>query len=629
MLILSPTMAQTRFPSQTLKGEMVVQQSRRNLRPFVVAILVAVALIAGLRYLTTRGTSAGGDGETTSAGGRCGGDEVTLAVTASSEKAQLMKQLAAAYMDEGHTVDGRCVRVEVTSKASGGAMAALAKGWDEATDGPRPDVWSPASSGWVRLLEQRALTTDRPKLVPASIPKIAASPLVIAMPRPMAQALGWPNKQLGWSDLLELSKDNTGWTRYGHPEWGQFRLGKTNPNFSTSGLNATIGAYFAATKLSSDLTEKDLASPKTRKFVEGVERSVVHYGDTTLTFLSNLQRADDQGAGLSYISAAAVEEKSVWDYNQGNPTGDPAALGRHPKPKVPLVAIYPKEGTLLSDHPWVVLTAPWVDDAKRKASADLLAFLQGGGAQAKFQEFAFRDGQAKPGSLVTEANGLLRDQPKALLSPPAPWVLDKLLQSWASLRKPANVLLVMDTSGSMGEQVAGTGKSKLELAKQAARNSLSQFGGGDQVGLWMFSTQLDGETDYRELVSTGPMDAQRRAQFVERIDGLQPGGGTGLYDTSLAAYQFVKGRASADDINAVVLLTDGRNEDNGISLDNLLGQVRTEEGAQSVRLFTIGYGEDADLDTLRRISQTTNAAAYDSSDPTSIDQVFTAVISNF
>jgi Ca-activated chloride channel family protein len=607
----------------------VVQQSRRSARPFLVAIVVAVALIAGLRFLTTRERSSGDGGDTGSASVRCGANAVTLAVTASSEKAQLMKQLATSYMDQGHTVGGRCIRVQVTSKASGGAMSALAKGWDAATDGPRPDVWTPASSGWVRLLEQRTLVTDRPNLIPATTPKIAASPLVIAMPRPMAQALGWPKKRLGWTDVLELGRDDTGWARNGHPEWGQFRLGKTNPNYSTSGLNATIGAYFAATRLSSDLTDKDLTNPKTRRFVQGVERSVVHYGDTTLTFLSNLQRADDQGAGLSYISAVAVEEKSVWDYNQGNPTGDPATLGKHPKPKVPLVAIYPKEGTLLSDHPWVVLTAPWVDDAKQKAAADLLAYLQAAKAQAKFQQFAFRDGQAKPGPLVTQDNGLLRDEPKALLSPPAPRVLDKLLQSWGSLRKRANVLLVMDTSGSMGDQVAGTGNSKLELAKQAARNSLSQFAVGDQVGLWMFSTQLAGETDYRELVPVGPMDAQRRAQLSERIDGLQPSGGTGLYDTALAAYQFVRDHGSPDDINAVVLLTDGRNEDNGISVDNLLSQVRAEEGARSVRLFTIGYGQDADLDTLRRISATTNAAAYDSSDPTSIDQVFTAVVSNF
>lgn len=83
----------------------------------------------------------------------------------------------------------------------------------------------------------------------------------------------------------------------------------------------------------------------------------MHYGDTTLTFLSNLQKADDLGAGLSYISAVAVEEKSVWGYNQGNPSGDPATLGKHAKPKTPLVAIYPKEGTLLSDSPYAVLQA--------------------------------------------------------------------------------------------------------------------------------------------------------------------------------------------------------------------------------------------------------------------------------
>ena len=80
----------------------------------------------------------------------------------------------------------------------------------------------------------------------------------------------------------------------------------------------------------------------------------MHYGDTTLTFLSNLQQADDRGEGLTYISAATVEEKSVWDYNQGNPTGDPATLGDHPAPSVPLVAIYPKEGTPFITSPTAI-----------------------------------------------------------------------------------------------------------------------------------------------------------------------------------------------------------------------------------------------------------------------------------
>ncbi len=60
------------------------------------------------------------------------------------------------------------------------------------------------------------------------------TPLVIAMPKPMAEALGWPDKALGWSDILALATDPAGWAAYGHPEWGPFRLGKTNPNFSTA-----------------------------------------------------------------------------------------------------------------------------------------------------------------------------------------------------------------------------------------------------------------------------------------------------------------------------------------------------------------------------------------------------------
>ena len=55
------------------------------------------------------------------------------------------------------------------------------------------------------------------------------------------------------------------------------------------------------------------------------------------------------------------------------------------------------------------------------------------------------------------------------------------------------------------------------------------------------------------------------------------------------------------------------------------------EGSQSrpVRVFTISYGEGADTQALSTISQATNAATYNSSNPASIEQVFTAVISNF
>ena len=52
-----------------------------------------------------------------------------------------------------------------------------------------------------------------------------------------------------------------------------------------------------------------------------MESAVVHYGDITLTFLCNLDRADERGTAMSYVSAIAVEENSVTNYNDGNCDG--------------------------------------------------------------------------------------------------------------------------------------------------------------------------------------------------------------------------------------------------------------------------------------------------------------------
>src|SRR5262249_895837 len=193
--------------------------------------------------------------------------------------------------------DRRCVAVRAPSKSAGATAEALARGWDERLDGPRPDVWSPAARSWPVLLRQRTQSRDKADLVPDDLPSIAQSPLVIAMPQPMAEALGWPGKPLGWADILPLARDPHGWGSRGHPEWGRVKLGKTNPNFSTSGLNATIATYYVATGRSSDLTSADVRAPKVTDFVRGVERSVVHYGDTTLTFLQNLYDAGAKGQG--------------------------------------------------------------------------------------------------------------------------------------------------------------------------------------------------------------------------------------------------------------------------------------------------------------------------------------------
>jgi Ca-activated chloride channel homolog len=557
----------------------------------------------------------------------------------SSEKIALLNALANDFngSDEADLGNDRCAFVRVQVKASGAAMQLLANSWPDAkVNGPQPVVWSPASSAWGAILNQRLDDKGEAPMAGQGRP-IMVTPLVIAMPKPMADALDYPEKPVGYADILALSRDPEGWGRYGHPEWGPFRLGKTNPNFSTSALHATIAQYYAATGRTEDLTLEDLDRPAVQQFARGVESSVVHYGDITMTFLNNWFRNDVRGTSLTYVSAVAIEEKSVIDYNAGNPDGvlDPGEQPR--KPRIPLVAIYPKEGTLFSDNPFIVLDAPWVDATERAGAQAFEKFVNRPESQRQALKYGFRPGDpdVDVGQPITTANGVDPNEPQAVLEVPTPEVLSGLLSRWAADRKRARVMLLLDVSGSMGEPATDDGSdTKLDLAKQAIVDALDEFDTDDDVGLRIFSTELGAQQtdDWLELVDIGALGSNRE-EIVRRVGDLVPTNGTPLYSATNAAYDDMLAAFDDERINAVVLLTDGRNEDDAnTDLEGLLRRLRAQaegESAKPVRVFAIAYGQDADLETLRRIAEATNAQVYDASDPTSISRIFVSVVSNF
>jgi Ca-activated chloride channel family protein len=586
------------------------------------------------------------EGDDDSAGGGAGledpGDCVVVDVASSPEKIELLTDLAERFNASDEAAVGEdCVFVRVQRKSSGAAEQLLAGGWDESIEGPRPVVWSPAASTWGQVLNQHLSDAGQPAMAPADSARFMLTPLVIAMPRPMAEALGWPDTPIGWADILSLARDGAGWSSRGHPEWGAFRLGKTNPNFSTSGLSALIAQAYAATGKTAGLSLEDLADPAVDNFAVGVESAVVHYGDTTLTFLNNWYRADQRGNPYQYVSAVAVEEKSVIDYNAGNPDGI-LDQGEQPRePRVPLVAIYPEEGTIYSDNPLIVLDADWVDGQQRQAAASFIAYLQTPANQERVLEYGFRPGisDVPVGAPITEANGVTPETPPTLLEVPAPEVLARLIDDWAAQRKAARVLLLIDVSGSMGDEGdAASGATKLDLAKDAAVTALGEFKDDDEVGLWIFSTELGEAADQDVLELVPPTRVgDVREQLAGRIRDLVPTNATPLYSVAQRAYQQALAAYDPARINAVVLLSDGRNDDGdtGDDRDQLTELLDTlqagSEGQASrpVRVFPIAYGADADLPALRQIADATSAAVYDSSDPTSIDTVFAAVVSNF
>ena len=599
---------------------------------------VALALVAGAcSFGDTDDDAAGND----ASGFGDPGDCTPVDVAVSSEKIDLLSSLARTFNgSDDAEFDGGCAFVRPYSKASGGAADLLASGWTDASEGEKPVIWSPAASSWGQILNQRLADKGQPAMVGDAV-SLQLTPLVIAMPKPMADALGYPETPIGWADIAALATSPEGWAAYGHPEWGTFKLGKTNPNFSTSGLSALIGQAYAATGKTRDLSTEDLDSPGFAEFASQVEGSVVHYGDITMTFLNNWFRTDREGTSLLYASAAAVEEKSVIDYNMGNPDGvlGPAEVPR--APRTPLVAIYPKEGTIYSDSPMYVLDAEWVTDDARTGAEAFIEFVQRPEAQEQALEYGFRPGNPDVaiGAPIVAENGVDPNQPSTLLQVPEPPVMIRLLDKWKEQRKTARVLLVLDVSGSMKDPaVNGGDDTKLDLAKEAAITALSEFNSADEVGLRIFTTGLgdSGTESYLDLLPIQPMGANREG-LANRIRDQIPLYGTPLYQVASASYQDMLVDYDPSKINAIVLLTDGKNEDEDKNDDQAqLQRLLTElqegtagESAKPIRIFTIAYGERADQDTLEQIALASNAAAYDASNPENIHKVFTAVISNF
>jgi Ca-activated chloride channel family protein len=612
-------------------GRHLAQRPRRGPSALLVAacVLLVLALgIGGFVFLVDRPATSDD----------CPSGSMRLQVAASPDQADVMAQAAAEYGRQRPTVNDRCVDVAVRAVDSVEATGGLVTGWDEAALGPQPDVWVPASSAWALQVQLKRQATKQSDLIPYERPKVATTPMVFAMPKPMAEALGWPRQPLGWNDLLGAVRSGEGWKAFDQPQWGPFRLGKLDPNLSTPGLEALIGAIFAATGQGSDLSVETLQeqADRLRTVILGIERAPGQDADTPATLLANLQQADQADQALGFVSAVPLDEKSVLDYNQGN-LGGLEDGGQRPKPKVPLVAVYPKEGTLEADHPWIVLRAPWVDAAKRRAAAGFLDYLRSPTVQTRLQQAGFRSSSGRAGPAVTEANGLLADQPTRVLAPPAAKVVAAALESWNAARKRSNVLAVFDVSGSMKEEVPGTGgQTKMDLLKQAAGRGLALFAPETNLGTWLFSTNMSGGKDWVESVPIGPTNAKlpngqsRRDVLSVALANMQAtNGDTGLYDTSLAAFRAVKRSFAPGRINIVVLLTDGINDDPGGGIDQrtLLTRLKAEQGDRPVQIVTIAFGANADIAALNKISQATGGRAFVARDPRDIERVFTDVIS--
>lgn len=493
-------------------------------------------------------------------------DQVSLAVDPT------VAPVVSDILTKADVVDRGCTDFEVRAEAPTDTATELAGPGES-----RPDLWIPDSTLW--LLKTLRST--------GTLPEVTKSSVANTMPVVVAREGEAPPVNT-WLEVLQAQ--------------GQ-RIG--DPLVSSASLASILGA----------LAESEVA-----------------ISDSKAVSAALVPKAQDFGriAGLPHDTADLVDQAAV---EGGTSVGTEQSVVAYNAAHVdaPLAAVVPPTGSYFLNYPLAVTAAAGPDyDRVKAAGTALSSVLSTQTATDALSAAGFRQSSGIP---LTDNRGV---GSVASLELKNPLSIESTLRDWSVLALPLRTLVVEDVSGSMAAKSGDSTRIALTVDASLGANAL--FSDQTEMGLWAFSIGLGGGgQDYRELVPLGPVSnivngLPQRQAILSAIGGLPAlvGDGTGLYDTTLAAFRRVKEGYDPKFVNSVIILTDGANEDAGSpSLDQLIDTLaREQDPVRPVVIVTVGITTDADPVALQRISAATGGTSYVAEDPRDIPDVFVQALNS-
>lgn len=497
---------------------------------------------------------------------------VKVLVSASADIAPALS-LVARGLDLG------CGSIEVQTRDAAVAAEQLAM-----SDGsPRPQVWVPDSTLALRRAHQLGAAD-----VPESGASVASSPVVLAVAEAVAKGIGWPEHTPTWAEVLGAQGAVPG---------------MSDPVRESVGAVALLG-----------LRESVRAGAEpAAAYVALLRRFSANTLGAETDLIARLPGSSGTG-GTAAVTAFPASENSLLRHNIEDGSS-------------PLVAVYSTAVPTL-DYPFAELGGitpqqrPIVEALREAVLGDA-----GGDAIAKTGL------RAAGGQALRDHADDQRVSPagfRAANLPPAGSV-DELLNQWAGVNLSARVQVLVDVSGSMNAQVPGTGLNRMQLSMQATAKALHLFKPTTQLRMLAFSTRLDGDKDYRELLPMASVAQHLASGALDKLAQVKatPNGGTGLYDSVLDTYRTARREWEPGRLNLVIVLTDGRNEDpHGISRADLLAELaKLQDRRRPIPLIGVGIGPDADKPELDELTAATGGQAFVAPDPAKITDVFFGALS--
>ncbi|WP_129787289.1 vWA domain-containing protein [Promicromonospora panici] len=513
---------------------------------------------------------------------------------------------AADAFEQDSTTPFACPRYHVTTFGVGwpALRAAFASGWGDASAeddeaapvlGPRPAVWIAESRAQADIVASEALTQD---VTISGRTLVAGSPLVLAVPEAHAKTL-----------RATIRSDDTAKELIAAAGTAGLSVVRANPDTSFAAALHTVGLYGDSDGIPSggsdaESLELDLG--------HALEQAGLPLGTdgALLCRLRELSTAEPPRVAVLTTERAMLDGGAACPASSG---ADDAGT---------LVPFYPGSPLGL-DYTAVRLDWAEEESAGRRAEA-AEAFVEWLGTtegqtvldrEAKVRGLAGRPPSGDDGPLP----GL---QGAPVVEPGASVVAYTRVLSteerYRTARRPARVLVLVDSSASMGRPADGDRK-RIDVARRGVLGALGHLSGSDQVGVWRFSGAATSSP--QELLGlTSSQTAQGEAP--EHLGRLRPSGYTPLYDAIDAGTSHLieldTGAAARRPLTALVVLTDGENRPGrgagaDLSASDLIGSARAAADS-GVRVYVVAVGEaSCQVSDLQQIAAEWDGECWDSS----------------
>ena len=420
-------------------------------------------------------------------------------------------------------------------------------------------VWA-SNSMWLYMLDSN-IKTSNSKI-------ISVNPVVFGIRREKAEELGFVNKDVYLSDILNAIKE------------GNLKFAMNSATQTNTGACAYLGFLSVLSGKPEVLTEKYLEDEEIKNNLKELFKGVKRTSGSE-DFLEEMYIDEECDAIVTY-------ETSIISINKKINSKDDQ-----------LYAIYTEDGVSISDSVFAYLGEN--NTNKESEFLKLQAYLLSEEGQNEL---------IKTGRRVWYG-GIKEDVDKTVFNPewgidtskyitpikfPPTQVIKKSLGMYQSeLRKPVHILFALDYSGSM----AGTGNTQLVNAMsyildvEKASENYMQFSSEDRISIIFFSDKV-----------TEPLtinDGADTKAILKTISSTSPSGGTNIYDTVSKAVDYLDTEDMEKYNVSIVLMTDG--EGNNGTYKDMVSAINKAKNTIPVYSIMFGSASDQQLNDIATLTK--------------------------